>query len=77
MSAALAASRAGADVTMVERFGCFDGNSIVVGVEGMHWYQHENMIESNGIAREFEERSKQIVVRSYRAWSRHRSGTFG
>lgn len=58
LSAALAAARAGVEVTLVERFGCFGGNITVVGVEGMHWYRHEQTVESNGIAREFEEAAK-------------------
>lgn len=58
LSAALAAARAGVDVTLVERFGCFGGNITVVGVEGMHWYRHEGTVESDGIAREFEEAAK-------------------
>lgn len=60
LPAALAAARAGVDVTLVERFGCFGGNLTVVGVEGMHWYRHEETIESHGIGREFEERSKEM-----------------
>jgi thioredoxin reductase len=60
LPAALASARAGAEVMLVERFGCFGGNLTVVGVEGMHWYRHEETIESNGIAREFEERAKQM-----------------
>ena len=60
LPAALAAARAGAEVTLVERFGCFGGNLTVVGVEGMHWYRHEQTVESNGIAREFEEMSKEM-----------------
>jgi ribulose 1,5-bisphosphate synthetase/thiazole synthase len=58
LPAALASARAGAETTLVERFGCFGGNLTVVGVEGMHWYRHEQTVESNGIAREFEERAK-------------------
>lgn len=58
LSAALAAARAGVSVTLVERFGCFGGNITVVGVEGMHWYRHEATVESEGIAREFEEAAK-------------------
>ena len=54
LPAALAAARAGVEVTLVERFGCFGGNLTVVGVEGMHWYRHEETVESNGIGREFE-----------------------
>ena len=58
LSAALAAARAGAQVTLVERFGCFGGNITAVGVEGMHWYRHEQTVESDGIPREFEEAAK-------------------
>ena len=60
LPAALAAARAGAEVCLVERFGCFGGNLTVVGVEGMHWYRHEETIESNGIGREFEEKAKEM-----------------
>ncbi len=60
LPAALAAARAGVEVCLVERFGCFGGNLTVVGVEGMHWYRHEETVESNGIAREFEERAKEM-----------------
>jgi NADPH-dependent 2,4-dienoyl-CoA reductase/sulfur reductase-like enzyme len=35
LAAALAAARAGAEVTLLERFGCFGGNLTVVGVEGL------------------------------------------
>lgn len=58
LSAALAAARAGVDVTLVERFGCFGGNITAVGVEGFAWYRHEATVEANGIGREFEERAK-------------------
>ncbi|MEX0406050.1 FAD-dependent oxidoreductase [Aquibium sp. LZ166] len=60
LSAALAAARAGAEVTLVERFGCFGGNITVVGVEGFAWYRHEATVEANGIGREFEERARQM-----------------
>jgi len=60
LSAALAAARAGAEVTLVERFGCFGGNITAVGVEGMAWYRHEDTIEANGIGREFETRAKDM-----------------
>jgi NADPH-dependent 2,4-dienoyl-CoA reductase/sulfur reductase-like enzyme len=39
LAAALAAARAGADVALVERFGCFGGNITAVGVEGFAWYR--------------------------------------
>ncbi|MCH2164478.1 MAG: FAD-dependent oxidoreductase [Marinovum sp.] len=58
LSAALAASRAGVEVTLVERFGCFGGNITTVGVEGFAWYRHEKTVEAGGIGWEFEERAK-------------------
>ena len=58
LAAALAAARAGVDVTLVERFGCFGDNITTVGVEGFAWYRHEKIVEANGIGREFEERAK-------------------
>jgi hypothetical protein len=57
LAAALAAARAGVEVTLVERFGCYGGNITAVGVEGMAWYRHGETIEANGIAREFETRA--------------------
>jgi ribulose 1,5-bisphosphate synthetase/thiazole synthase len=60
LAAALAASRAGAEVTLLERFGCFGGNLTVVGVEGLAWYRHERTVEADGIGREFEETAKEI-----------------
>lgn len=60
LAAAIAAARAGADVALVERFGCFGGNITAVGVEGMAWYRHERTIEANGIGREFEERARDM-----------------
>ena len=58
LAAALAAARAGVEVTLVERFGCFGGNITVVGVEGFAWYRHEATVEAGGIGWEFEERAK-------------------
>lgn len=60
LAAAIAAARAGAQVTLVERFGCFGGNITVVGVEGFAWYRHEKTVEAGGIGREFEERAKEM-----------------
>ncbi len=57
LAAALAAARAGVEVTLVERFGCFGGNITAVGVEGMAWYRHEQTVEADGIGREFETRA--------------------
>lgn len=58
LAAALAAARAGAEVTLLDRFGCFGGNITVVGVEGFAWYRHEQTVEAGGIGREFEDRAK-------------------
>ena len=56
-SAALAAARAGARTTLLDRYGCFGGNMTQVGVESIGWYRHEDTVEANGIGRELEERS--------------------
>lgn len=58
LAAALAAARAGAEVALVERFGCMGGNITVVGVEGFAWYRHEQTVEAGGIGWEYEERAK-------------------
>jgi ribulose 1,5-bisphosphate synthetase/thiazole synthase len=58
LAAALAAARAGVEVALVERFGCFGGNITTVGVEGFAWYRHEQTVEAGGIGWEFEERAK-------------------
>ncbi len=60
LAAALAAARAGVEVTLVERFGCFGGNITTVGVEGMAWYRHEQTVEADGIGREFETRAHEM-----------------
>ena len=58
LAAALAAARAGAQVALVERFGCMGGNITVVGVEGFAWYRHEQTVEAGGIGREYEDRAR-------------------
>jgi hypothetical protein len=60
LAAALAAARAGVEVTLVERFGCFGGNITAVGVEGMAWYRREQTVEANGLGREFETRAHEL-----------------
>ncbi|MDQ7081189.1 MAG: FAD-dependent oxidoreductase, partial [Paracoccaceae bacterium] len=60
LAAAIAAARAGVDVTLVERFGCFGGNITVVGVEGFAWYRHEKTVEAGGIGREFEDTAREM-----------------
>jgi hypothetical protein len=57
LAAAVAAARAGAEVTLLERFGCFGGNLTAVGVEGLAWYRHERTVEAGGLAQEFEQRA--------------------
>ena len=57
LSAALAAARAGAATTLLDRYGCFGGNMTQVGVESIGWYRHEQTVEADGIGRELEERS--------------------
>ncbi|WP_371813681.1 FAD-dependent oxidoreductase [Ruegeria sp. HKCCA0370] len=60
LAAALAAARAGADVSLVDRFGCMGGNITAVGVEGFAWYRHEQTVEAGGIGTEFETRAKEM-----------------
>ena len=57
LSAALAAARAGAETTLLDRYGCFGGNMTQVGVESIGWYRHEQTVEADGIGRELEERA--------------------
>jgi FAD dependent oxidoreductase len=56
LAAALAAARAGARTTLIDRNGCFGGNITQVGVEGFAWYRHEQTIDCEGIGIEFEQR---------------------
>ncbi len=58
LAAALAAARAGAHTTLLDRNGCFGGNITQVGVEGFAWYRHPGTVDSEGIGIEFEERAK-------------------
>jgi ribulose 1,5-bisphosphate synthetase/thiazole synthase len=60
LAAAIGAARAGTQVTLVERFGCFGGNITVVGVEGFAWYRHPKTVEAGGIGWEFEKRAKEM-----------------
>ena len=54
ISAALAARRAGADVVLMERFGCFGGVITTVGMETLGWYRYEGTVDSEGVGREME-----------------------
>ena len=58
LAAALGAARAGCQVTLLERFGCFGGNITAVGVEGFAWYRHEQTVDTEGVGIEFEERAR-------------------
>jgi hypothetical protein len=58
LSAALASARAGAETTLLERYGCFGGNITQVGVEGFAWYRHEATVDVEGIGPELEERAR-------------------
>ena len=60
LAAALGAARAGASVTLLERFGCFGGNITAVGVEGFAWYRHEQTVDTEGVGIEFEERAREM-----------------
>jgi len=60
LSAALGASRAGADTIVVERFGCFGGVITTVGMETMGWYRYEGTTDSEGIGREMEALARRL-----------------
>ena len=69
LPAALASARAGAETTLVERFGCFGGNLTVVGVEGMHWYRHEQTVEATVIGGSSKSAPRRWARRSRKAKS--------
>jgi len=54
LSAALGARRAGSDVVLCERFGCFGGVITTVGMETLGWYRYEGTVESEGVGIEME-----------------------
>lgn len=54
LSAAIAARRAGADVLLLERFGCFGGVITTVGMETLGWYRYEGTEDCEGLGREME-----------------------
>lgn len=57
LAAAIAAARAGAQTTLVDRYGCFGGVITQVGVETVAWYRHAGTVDLEGIGREFERRA--------------------
>ncbi len=55
ISAALGARRAGADVLLMDRYGCFGGVITTVGIETIGWYRYEGCTnDSEGIGIEME-----------------------
>ena len=60
LAAAVAAARAGAHTTLVDRYGCFGGVVTQVGVESIAWYRHEGTTDVEGIGIEFERRAKAL-----------------
>lgn len=54
LSAAISARRAGADVILCERYGCFGGVITTVGMETLGWYRYEGTVDCEGIGREME-----------------------
>ncbi len=57
LAAAIAAARAGAHTTLVDRYGCFGGVITQVGVDSLAWYRHEGTTDLEGIGIEFERRA--------------------
>ena len=60
LAAALAAARAGAHTTLVDRYGCFGGVITQVGVDTIAWYRHEGTVDLEGIGIEFERRAEEM-----------------
>ncbi len=60
LSAALAASRMGVKTMLVERFGCFGGNTTHSMQESVAWYRHEKTVDAGGIQHEFESRAMEM-----------------
>jgi ribulose 1,5-bisphosphate synthetase/thiazole synthase len=57
LAAAIAAARAGARTTLLDRYGCFGGVITQVGVDSLAWYRHEGTTDLEGIGIEFEQRA--------------------
>ena len=58
ISAALGAARAGVDVMIVERYGCFGGVITQAMIGTVAWYRYAQTVDAGGIGLEFEKRSK-------------------
>ena len=61
LAAAIGARRAGADVVLLERFGCFGGCITTVGMETLAWYRYEGTTDSEGLGVEMERLAAQMV----------------
>ena len=60
LAAALAAARAGAHTTLLDRYGCVGGVITQVGVDTIAWNRHEATVEAGGIGAEFERRAEEL-----------------
>jgi hypothetical protein len=60
LAAAVAAARAGARTTLVDRYGSLGGVITQVGVDTVAWYRHEGTVDLEGIGREFERRAAEL-----------------
>jgi hypothetical protein len=60
LAAALAAARAGARTTLLERYGCLGGVITQVGVDTFAWYRHEGTVDVRGIGIELERRAAEM-----------------
>ncbi|MDR1107666.1 MAG: FAD-dependent oxidoreductase [Spirochaetaceae bacterium] len=54
IAAAIAGAREGAEVILLERYGCFGGTLTQTGVEALAWYRHQGTVEAGGLLREME-----------------------
>ena len=60
LAAAIGAARAGAQTTLLDRYGCFGGVISQVGVDSIAWYRHEGTVDLEGIGIEFEQRARAL-----------------
>ena len=60
LSAAIAASRAGCKVILIEKYGCFGGVITTVGMETLGWYRYEGTNDCNGIGNEMEKMTQRL-----------------
>ncbi|KAH9252044.1 hypothetical protein BASA81_010026 [Batrachochytrium salamandrivorans] len=60
LAAAVSAARAGAQVMLLERFGCFGGVITTVGMETLAWYRYPGTTDVTGIGIEMERLAQQM-----------------